>query len=224
LKLRELKGLTLPEVLVATIVFLLCTGAVISSWLMLQKMYKAQIGTIDTRRELRSALHRMNADFKMAEMIYFGTTFTYGIDPNGNPITHKVPSPGQTDYSMVVAIPEFDSDGVFSNKYTLVAYILEALQPYDDLNPDAYQLKRFSRSHVNGTDPSTFSIQTLLINHSSTVTTILAKYIQPGGLEFHIFPNSRGIQTAAIRVKRALPNAPPVYQRIESGYYMRNNR
>ena len=77
--IKKIKGLTLAELMVATFVFLLCTTAVIGSWMMLQKMYKVEIGTIDTRRELRLALHRMNADFKLAEMIYFNAGFNYHI-------------------------------------------------------------------------------------------------------------------------------------------------
>lgn len=223
--IKKTKGFTLAELLVATFVFLLCTTAVVSSWLMVQKMYKVEIGTIDTRRELRLALHRMNSDFKLAQMIYFNASFNYGVDPNGTPITHTVPGPGETDLAMAVAIPEMDSEGLLSGDYTIVAYVIEAMEPPDDLNPDAYQLVRFARSHVPG-PPESVVLQTSLINHTDTVKTVLAKYIQnrdADGLEFSVFPNSRGIRTAAIRVQRNLANAPAVQQQITSGYYMRNH-
>lgn len=224
------RGLTLAEVLVATFVFLLCSTAVLSTWLCVRKMYTTEVNTIDARRELRLALHKMNNDFKLAEMIYTGRTFTHN-DTNGASRTYEIEDPNVPGQSMAVAIPSVDTEGVRNGNYLVIGYILQKqdnTDPLIRLNPNAQQLTRFQYRTTTGTsfspiDPYTINLQTAA-NHSSTIYTVLCRFIEPDGIEFCVNSNSRGIKTAAVKVQKQLPNIPPVQQRIESGYFLRNNR
>ncbi|MEQ8188525.1 MAG: hypothetical protein ABRQ39_11200 [Candidatus Eremiobacterota bacterium] len=222
----SIKGLTLTELMISAFIFLLCTSTVVSVWLCVRKIYTVDITTINSRRELRTALHRMNSDFKMAEIIYTGRSFIH----KGKP--YQIPPdplyPGSPGYTIAVAVPVIDSDGIRSGNYTITGYFLEGQSNPDRYNPGAQQLVRFCYNTTEGTqvnpvNPLSINLQTV-ITSSDTNFTVLARYIEPQGLEFTVFDPPRGIKTAAVKVERKMANLPPVQQKIETGYFMRNNR
>jgi hypothetical protein len=226
MRYNNIKGLTLTELLISTFIFLLCTSTVMSVWLCVRKIYTVDITTIDSRRELRTAIHRMNSDFKMAEIIYTGRTFIHKA------MVYQIPPdpayPDRPGYTIAVAIPVIDKDGIRSGNYTITGYFLEGQTNPDRYNPGAQQLVRFCYNTTEGTqashvNPLSINLQTV-IDSDDTNFTVLARYIEPQGLEFTVFDPPRGIKTAAVKVERKMANIPPIQQKIESGYFMRNNR
>ncbi|OQA12966.1 MAG: hypothetical protein BWY64_03819 [bacterium ADurb.Bin363] len=215
-------GMTLAELLIATFVFLMCATVVLSTWLWVQKMYKVNIGSIDSRRELRTAFHRLNMDVMNSEMILTNRSYTC----NGKP--YQVPGAGAEGDNLVLAIPELTANGDLKNTYTIVGYYLAATDLKEDLNKDTKRLIRWSKTGLTppeDNDPSSFKGDDISDCFAGlTTNATVVRYIQPtGGLSFRIYDPPNGIETVAIQVFRRLSNLPAIQQSMKTSYYLRNN-
>jgi hypothetical protein len=197
---NHLRGATLVEILVASIILMIVMTIAYTNWWLLSRHFYFLSAHIEARQEIRRVTNFIAGDVKNSSYLFANRDVTV------ESINFNLPNVGEKGNAIIMAIPENPEPG--SMTYTIVAYYLSSSSS-DSANPHTRDLIRYENRGITPLKadiPSTIDLENL----KSGAVRNVAKYIDPQGFSVVIGNNGRSSELVIQTSKNVERNTKPI--------------